>query len=225
MKTTAILDIDGTLIDSNYDHVRAWHHLFRRQGLFVPQVAIHRGVGMGGDQLLPHLLGWEEGDPRIKQLSDIRGELYRSEYIEQIRPLPGVEAFIARLEASGYRIALASSSDASELEHYVQLLNLAGRLDACVSKGDVEESKPEPDVFATALRKVDAGVGEALVLGDSVWDGAAARRLGLDFVGVLTGGFGEDELRRAGAVEVYRDLPHLLEEWDESPFGRDRAGG
>jgi HAD superfamily hydrolase (TIGR01509 family) len=223
-KKAAILDIDGTLIDSNYEHVRAWARAFRQHGANFPQAAIHHLIGMGGDHLVPHLLQCAEDDPRVEPIQETHGELYKKEYLPTVRPLPGADALLSRLETEGFLLCLASSAHADEVEHYQELLGVQDRLDGVVTQDDVEESKPSTDIFSTACRKLGIRPEEAILLGDSVWDAKAAEPLGIVMVALRTGGFCEEELRAAGAAAVYRDLPHLLEEWDRSPFGKSRGG-
>ena len=218
----AILDIDGTLVDSNYEHVRAWYGAFREHGVTVPQAWIHRSTGMGGDKLVPHLLGWAEDDPRVKQVGERHDAIFSEQYMAGIQPLPGARAFLDRLLREGIAVALGTSAKGEELEHYVGLLGLQGQLAATVSKADVGQTKPAPEVFGEVLRTLGIGVDDAVAVGDSVWDGEAARKLGLCFVGLRTGGFGEAELRGASAVQVYDDLPALLAGWDDGPFGTAR---
>lgn len=218
MQRAALLDIDGTLVDSNYEHVRAWYRAFRKHGITIPEAWIHRSVGMGGDKLIPHLLHIDEDDPFVRAVAGLHDAIFKDQYIEGIQPLPGVAAFIDRLVDAGYPIALASSAKAGELEHYVALLHLEGCLAATVSKADVEQTKPSPEIFAIACQKLGISPDQAIAVGDSVWDVEAAKRLGLRLVGVCTGGFGRAELREAGAVAIYDDLPDLLAQWAGSPF-------
>jgi membrane protein len=178
---------------------------------------------MGGDKLIPHLLRIGEDDPRVQTLGDRHDRIFREQYIDGIQPLPGVTPFIERLAAEGFRIALATSAKSDELEHYVALLHLDGRLAATVSKADVGQTKPAPEIFAIACQKLDIRPEQAIAVGDSVWDVEAAKRLNMRLVGVCTGGFGADELRAAGAT-VYRDLPELFAQWTDSPFSRPGRG-
>lgn len=218
MRDAVLLDIDGTLVDSNYEHVRAWYQAFRRHDITIPEAWIHRSVGMGGDKLLPHLLHIDEDDPLVQTLADLQGVIFKEQYLAEIQPLPGVAPFVDRLVAGGSRVALATSAKEDELEHYVALLRLEGRVAATVSKADVEQTKPAPEIFAIACQKLDVAPERAIAVGDSVWDVAAARKLGLRLVGVCTGGFDRAELQTAGAAAVYDDLPDLLAHWSASPL-------
>lgn len=214
----AFLDVDGTLVDSNYEHTRAWYRILCQWDLVFPEVRIHRAIGMGSDQLVPYLTGWERDDPRLKQLSEARGELFKEEYLPHIRPLPAATEFVRRLREAGYRICLASSAKEEEVEHYTRLLEIADLLDATTSHADVEATKPEPDLFQVASKKLGVPPAAAIVVGDSVWDGKAAAHAGMRFVGLGTGGFSAAELQDAGAVAVYNELPELLKCWESSPF-------
>lgn len=215
----AILDVDGTLVDSNYEHTRAWYRILRDRDLIIPQARIHRAIGMGSDQLVPYLLGWEKSDSRLEPLSKARGELFQREYLTGIQPLPAATEFVRRLKASGYRVCLASSAKEEEVEHYTRLLGIGDLLDEKTSDADVDATKPEPDLFHTACQKLQVAPEAAIVVGDSFWDGKAAEHAGIPFVGVCTGGFSAAELEAAGAREVYADLPELLAQWTSSPFG------
>lgn len=214
----ALLDIDGTLVDSNYEHVRAWYRAFAEQGITVAQAAIHGAIGMGGDKLVPHLLGRDADDPVAKKASEAHDGLFRRDYKDHIRPLPGVRAFLDRLRESGIAIALATSAKSDELEHYVALLGLEGQLAATVSQADVEQTKPAPEIFGAALERLGVDAAGAIAVGDTIWDGQAARHLGVRFVAVRTGGIGAGELREAGALAVYDDLQALVGDWARGPF-------
>src|SRR5215210_5586830 len=175
MAEIAILDVDGTLVDTNYQHAIAWFRAFRRHFITVPIWRIHRHIGMGGDQLVAAVAG-DEVEKR-----------------------------------AGDRIR--------EAEHYIELLDAAQIVDAWTTSADVESTKPEPDLIKAALDKVDAD-GEALLIGDTVWDVEAAKRAGVETLAVLTGGFSEQELRDAGAREVYTSVEELRQGLSESALSR-----
>ncbi|HWE62151.1 MAG TPA: HAD family hydrolase [Chloroflexota bacterium] len=219
-RCAALLDVDGTLVDSNYEHVQAWNQAFRQHGFVLPEAWIHRAIGMGGDKLVPHLLQTAEDDPRVTILGDLHDRIFRQQYIDGIQPLPGTAAFFDRLAAEHYLSVLATSAKPDELEQYVRLLGLEGRLAATVSKRDVHHTKPAPEIFAVACDKLGMAPAQVIVVGDSVWDVKAALRIGARCVGLCTGGFDREELRREGAAAVYDDLPTLLEQWQDSPFTR-----
>jgi HAD superfamily hydrolase (TIGR01509 family) len=214
--STAILDIDGTLVDTNYHHAVAWFRAFRQHGFVLPLWRIHRHIGMGGDQLVAALAG--DGFER-EQGDDLRASetvLYK-ELIGEVQPLEGARAVIEDLKSSGHRVVLASSAKSDELEHYLTLLDARTLVDAWTDAGDVEKTKPEPDLVLAALEKAGAEPAEALMIGDSIWDCRAAERAGVRSVGVLTGGFSEAELLDAGAAKVFDSVETLREHLDEAP--------
>jgi HAD superfamily hydrolase (TIGR01509 family) len=214
--STAILDIDGTLVDTNYHHAVAWFRAFRQHGFILPLWRIHRHIGMGGDQLVAALAGdgfeREQGDA-VRTSETV---LY-TELIGEVQPLEGARAVIEDLKSSGHRVVLASSAKPDELEHYLTLLDARTLVDAWTDAGDVEKTKPEPDLVLAALEKAGGDPGEALMIGDSVWDCRAAERAGVRSVGVLTGGFSEAELLDAGAAKVFDSVETLRQHLDEAP--------
>jgi phosphoglycolate phosphatase-like HAD superfamily hydrolase len=213
----AILDVDGTLVDTNYQHAIAWYRAFRQYGLVLPIWRIHRHVGMGGDQLVPSLAGedWEaeHGD-------DVRAAekaLYMS-LINEVEPLEYARGLIEGFKAEGRTVVLASSAKPDEIEHYLDLLDARELVDGWTTSGDVEKTKPEPDLVAAALEK--AGGGPAVMLGDSTWDCESAKRADVPIVGVLMGGFSEQELLDAGAARVFRSLSDLRQGLHDTPFAQ-----
>jgi HAD superfamily hydrolase (TIGR01509 family) len=213
----AILDIDGTLVDTNYHHALAWYRAFRRHGVTLPLYRIHRHIGMGGDQLVAALAGEEWDAEHGDDVRELEGQQYM-ELIEEVRPLPGARELLEVLHARGHAIVLASSAKPDEVEHYLDLLEARELADGWTTSGDVEKTKPEPDLVVAAVEK--AGGGPAVMLGDSTWDCKAAERVGVPTIAVLTGGFSEQELLEAGAVCVVTELRELLEHVDATPFGR-----
>jgi HAD superfamily hydrolase (TIGR01549 family) len=217
MPPAAILDVDGTLVDTNYQHALAWYRAFRQQGLVLPIWRIHRHIGMGGDHLVKALCGEhverEQGD-------DIRAAektLYLT-LIDEVEPLRGAKELIGELKHRGHAVVLASSAKQDEVDHYLDLLDAREVADGWTSSADVEATKPEPDLVTAAVQR--AGGGEAVMVGDSTFDCEAARRAGLETVAVLTGGFSEQELREAGAVVVYESIEELRGSLDETPLAR-----
>jgi HAD superfamily hydrolase (TIGR01509 family) len=215
-RPAAIIDVDGTLVDTNYQHALAWYRAFRQHGVTLPLWEIHRHIGMGGDQLVASMVGEgfdaEHGD-------DVRAAekaLYLS-MMPEVQPLDGARDLLEALHAGGHAIVLASSAKPDELQHYLQLLDAHSVADGWTDSGDVARTKPEPDLVAAAVEK--AGGGPAVMIGDSTWDCEAAGNAGLETIGVLTGGFSEAELRDAGAVAVFRSLPELCEHLGDTPLG------
>ena len=215
MPPVALLDVDGTLVDTNYHHALAWWRAFRKHGITLPIWRIHRHVGMGGDQLVPSLVeGIDE------ELHEAVEESRRDEFgqlIEEVAALEGAHALIEDLKARGHTVVLASSSPQDELDRYLDLLDARGLADAWTTKDDVDATKPEPDLVKAALARSDGDT--AVMVGDTNWDVEAARRAGVETIAVMTGGFAEAELRDAGAIAVFQSLVELREQLDETPLG------
>jgi len=211
----ALLDVDGTLIDANYHHALARYRGFRRSGITLPLWRIHRHVGMGGDQLVPALVG-DEVDERLgDEIRDARDEEYQ-QLIDEVAPLEGARELIDDLRGRGLEVVLASSSPQKEIDHYLELLG-ARELVEWTTNDDVESTKPEPDLVRAALDK--AGTEDAVMVGDTPWDIDAARKAGVETVCVITGGFSEQELRDAGAAAVFESVEELRRRLDETPLG------
>jgi HAD superfamily hydrolase (TIGR01509 family) len=211
----AILDVDGTLVDTNYHHAIAWYRAFRRHEIVLPLWRIHRHMGMGGDQLVGSLCG-EEVDERLGD--DIRAaekDLYL-ELIDEVAPLPEARRLIEVLKERGHAVVLASSAKSHEVDHYLDLLDARGIVDGWTTSADVERTKPHPDLVAAGLEK--AGGGPGVMVGDSTWDCEAARRCGLPTIGLLTGGFSDQELREAGAEVVFESIPDLIDAIERTPL-------
>ncbi|MET0762148.1 MAG: HAD family hydrolase [Thermoleophilaceae bacterium] len=217
MSPAAILDVDGTLVDTNYHHAIAWYRAFRQLGELLPVWRIHRHIGMGGDQLVRALCG--EGVEEEKG-DDIRGAekaLYMA-MIEEVEPLHGARELIVDLKESGHPVVLASSAKQQEVDHYLDLLDARYLADGWTTSADVEATKPEPDLVVAALEK--AGDCTGVMVGDSTFDCEAAGRAGIETLAVLTGGFSEQELLDAGAARVFGSLDELRESLDSTPLAR-----
>jgi HAD superfamily hydrolase (TIGR01509 family) len=215
-KPAAILDVDGTLVDTNYQHAIAWYRAFRQHGVVLPLWRIHRHIGMGGDQLVASLVGDEFDAEHGDDVRSAEKALYMSLIVE-VEPLEGSRELITDLREAGHAVVLASSAKAQEVDHYLDLLDARSLVEGWTTSADVERTKPEPDLVAAAIEK--AGGGDAVMLGDSTWDCESAKRAGVETVGVLTGGFSEDELLDAGAKCVFRSLVELRERLADTPFG------
>jgi len=217
--TAVLLDIDGTLVDSNYLHVAAWHEGFAAVGETVAQARIHRGIGMG----TPQLLAWLVGEQRAGEVEERVSAVHRQRYADAarlLRPLPGAREIVRALHGQGVRTILATSASPEELERLLAVLDLGDAVDAVTSADDVVAAKPEPDVVERALEKAGVTAAEAVFVGDTRWDVEAAGKAGVETVGVRSGGIGAAELREAGAVAVYDDPAHLLSELGSSPLAR-----
>jgi HAD superfamily hydrolase (TIGR01509 family) len=213
----AILDVDGTLVDSNYHHALAWYRAFREHGVVLPVWRLHRHVGMGGDKFVAAVAG-EAVEERLGDAVRDRWEQLFDELLPEVEPLDGAYDLIAELRRRGHRIVFASSAVRSHFDAFVDdKLGARELADGWTTKDDVDASKPDPDLVAAALDK--AQTASAVLVGDTPWDCRAAAAAGIETVCVRTGGFGEDELRAAGAVAVYESPRALLERLDETPFG------
>jgi HAD superfamily hydrolase (TIGR01549 family) len=204
---TAILDIDGTLVDTNYHHALAWHRALRAHGHHVRMWEIHRHIGMGGDKIVEALAGEEAEREQGEEIREAEGEAY-GELIGEVEPIEGARELIVDLHEEGAAIVLASSAKPEEVEHYVDLLDARKLVDSWTTAGDVEQTKPSPDLVHAALDKAE-GEGRAVMFGDSVWDVKAASTAGVPTLAVLTGGFSEAELREAGAAAVFDSISAL----------------
>jgi HAD superfamily hydrolase (TIGR01549 family) len=216
MPPAAILDVDGTLVDTNYQHALAWFRAFRQHDVVLPIWRIHRHMGMGGDQLV----GSVAGDEVERELGDDIRAAEKALYlavIEEVEPLEGARDLIVELKEHGHQVVLASSAKQNEVDHYLDLLDARELADGWTTSADVEATKPEPDLILAALEK--AGASEGIMVGDSTWDCEAAKRVGIRTVAVLTGGFSEQELRDAGAAAVFGSIPELREHLAETPLG------
>jgi HAD superfamily hydrolase (TIGR01549 family) len=211
MAVCAVFDVDGTLVDSNYQHVLAWHRAFRRYDVVRPLWEIHRHMGMGGDKLVPTVAGEDVDRSAGEEIRAAWKEAF-DELIGEVAVVPGAQELLQAVRESGARLVLASSGKPDHVDHFLDLLGARDLADSWTSSEDVENTKPEPDLIAVAVEK--AGGADSVTFGDSTWDAEAAGRLGLPAVLVRTGGFGEDELRAAGAVEVFGSLPELQESLD-----------
>jgi len=210
---TAILDIDGTLVDTNYHHVISWARAFARHDITVPLWQIHRHIGMGGDQVVIALCG-EEVDERLgDEIREAEGEFYM-ELINEVRPMEGARELIEDLRRRGHPVVLASSAKDEEVEHYLDLLDARELANAWTTSGDVERTKPAPDLVHAALERMDDDAGGAVMVGDTPWDVRAAAEAGVETITVITGGFSEQELREAGAIDVFESVAELRERLD-----------
>lgn len=214
--TAAILDIDGTLIDTNYHHAIAWFRAFRQHGHVVPIWRIHRHIGMGGDKLVAALLSEEAEEREGDDIRAAEKALYLT-FIEEVEPLRGARALMEDLRDRGSMIVLASSAKADEVDHYLDLLDARSLADGWTTSADVEATKPDPDLVLAALEQV--GSKDAIMIGDSTWDCRAAKAAGITSIAVLTGGFSSEELREAGASDVFESIDELRQSLDDTPLG------
>ncbi|MFN8051546.1 MAG: HAD family hydrolase [Acidimicrobiales bacterium] len=209
-----LLDVDGTLVDTNYLHTLAWARALGDLGEWAPMHAIHRLVGMGGDQLVPELLG-----RTIDEATDAWRRRY-DELVDEARPFPGATALIRRLRRLGVHVVLATSSPADLLDRSIDLLDVRDDLCGWTSSDDVDSSKPDPAVFEAGLRAGNLDRERAIAVGDSIWDVRSARAAGIGCIGLESGGFSRHELAEDGAIAVYRNAEELLQQVLTSPIGR-----
>jgi HAD superfamily hydrolase (TIGR01509 family) len=205
-----VLDVDGTLVDTNYQHAIAWHRALRAHGYIVQAWEIHRHIGMGGDQLVAALIGDEGEEADGDEIRAAEGEAY-GELIGEVEPMEGAIELLRLLHEDGATVILASSAKEDEVDHYLDLLEARDIVKGWTTSADVERTKPHPDLVHSALEK--AGVAApAVMVGDSTWDVKAAAAAGIPTLAVLTGGFSEEELREAGAADVVRSVSSLRED-------------
>jgi HAD superfamily hydrolase (TIGR01509 family) len=211
----AILDIDGTLVDTNYHHAIAWFRAFRSHEIVLPVWRIHRHMGMGGDQVVEALT---DGDTERK-LGDAVRDAEKAEYsklIGEVETMKGSRELIEELKRRGHTVVFASSAKEDEVDHYLDLLDARQLADSWTTSADVEETKPEPDLVHAALEKAGGDASDAVLVGDTPWDVEAAGRAGVATIAVVTGGFAEQELTDAGAAAVFESVDELRKRLDET---------
>ena len=208
MAKVVVLDVDGTLMDTNYLHVEAWARAFEEAGHRIPRVRLHKQVGKGSGLLIKEFVDDEETVEKVEEL--------HSEYYDGLQehghPLPGAKELIGSLKERGYGVWFVTSAKDEELEHHMQELEAEGNIDGVVNSSAVENPKPAPDIFEEALERAGVSADEAVAVGDAVWDVESAKGAGIRTVAVLSGGaFDQEDLEEAGAVAVYEDCAALLE--------------
>ncbi len=207
MRLNAILDVDGTLVDTNYHHALAWHRALHAHDQPIQMWKVHRHIGMGGDQILDALIGAQAAAAQGDSIRAAEAEAY-GELIGEVEPMEGARELIERLRREGSTVILASSAKQEEIDHYLDLLDARELVDGWTTSADVENTKPDPDLVNAALER--AGNDEpAVMVGDSVWDVKAALAASVPTMAVLTGGFSEAELREAGAAHVVESIADL----------------
>jgi phosphoglycolate phosphatase-like HAD superfamily hydrolase len=203
----AILDVDGTLVDSNYHHAIAWFRAFREHGVTPPIWRIHRHIGMGGDQLVAAVAGDAVEEAHGDSLRDAEKRNF-GDLIGEVCAFEGATELISRLAGAGAEVVLASSAKEDEVDRYIELLGVSDEVASYTTSDDVEKTKPEPDLIVAALEKAEGD--DAVMVGDSTWDIEAADRASIPAVAILTGGFSEAELADAGAVAVFESMSDLI---------------
>lgn len=219
MLKAVIFDVDGTLVDSVGFHAQAWVKAFKEHGYEFTHERLRQQIGKGGEYIVEELLPPEDAKKLGNDISSYRKEFYQENLLSQIQPFEQVKELFERLRADGLKVVLASSARQGTLKHYEQLLKIEDLIDGATSTNDVEKSKPEPDIFAAALDKLNGvAATEVMVVGDSPYDAQAASKLSLPTVGVLSGGFSEAVLKEAGCIAIYRHPADLLANYENSPL-------
>ncbi len=213
-----VLDVDGTLVDSTFQHALTWQRAFAQHGLAIEAWRTHRAIGMGSDMLVPALAGEEWAAEHGEAAAATEGALF-GELIANVQPLPGARAFLETLKARHHPSVLSSSAKQGDLDVYLDLLGARDLVDAWTVSDDVERTKPAPDIIHVALEKLGKPE-QAVMIGDSTYDIEAAHAAGLPAIGLRTGGFGDAELREAGAACVFVDLIELIAHIDDTPLAQ-----
>jgi HAD superfamily hydrolase (TIGR01509 family) len=214
----ALLDVDGTLVDSNDAHARAWVRALAENGLTVPFEKVRPLIGMGGDKLLPEVAGIDAESSKGKTVSKRRGEIFQKEFLPRLRAFPGAKQLLEQMRRQGLRLGVASSAKEDELKALLRVCGADELAEASSSSDDADNSKPDPDILHAALNKIRLRAEEVILLGDTPYDVEAGKRAGVAVVALRCGGWGDSDL--AGAVAIYADPADLLERFEESPFAR-----
>ena len=218
-----IFDVDGTLVDSNDAHARAWVDALKEAGRNVPFEKVRRLIGMGGDKLLPEVASIEKESPEGRHIAERRAEIFATRYLPDLRGFPETEALLQRMHDSNLKIAVASSAEAHELEPLLKKAGATKFVEKRTSSSDAKNSKPDPDIVQAALHSLGLAPDEVVMVGDTPYDLTAAQAAGVKLIGVRCGGWSNAELD--GAVAVYDSPADLLAKFDDSPFGPGPVGG
>lgn len=217
MFEAVIFDVDGTIVDSVDLHAEAWRVAFEKFGKTFSFNEIRRQIGKGSDQLLPVFLSKEELDQFGEDLDEYRSEIFKKDYMPRVQAFPRVRELFQRIKKDGKQIVLASSAKADELDVYKKIARIEDLIESETSSDDADRSKPYPDIFQAALARLNGVTPEnAIVIGDTPYDAQAASKANLKTIGLLCGGWTEEELRRAGCVAIYLDAQDLLSNYDTS---------
>lgn len=211
-----VLDIDGTLIDSNDEHAHAWVDVGREFGHTIGYDRVRRLIGMGGDKVLPELTGIEEDTDEGTRMKERRGEIFRERYLPKLRAFPQARELLERFRADGYTLVVATSASKDDMDALLEQAGIQDLMEEKTSSSDADASKPDPDIVQAALESADARPAEAIMLGDTPYDVEASLRAGVRIVAVRCGGWDDEALE--GAVAVYDDPADLLEHYGSSPF-------
>ena len=211
-----LLDVDGTLVDSNDAHAQAWSEVFERNGYPAPFAWVRELIGKGGDKLIPEVTGLAEHSHEAKRLAKERSALFLRVYLPQLQPFPGAEALLRRLRERGLKLVVASSANQGELRPLLEVCGALPYVQQQTSSDDAQHSKPDPDIVQVALRKVGCSAGEAIMLGDTPYDVEAAAKAGVPAIALRCGGHPDSAL--GGALAIYDDVADLLTNFETSVF-------
>ena len=212
-----ILDMDGTLIDSNDAHVQAWVEALRAHGREVSEADIRPWIGMGGDNLLPAAVGISKESEEGKKIAESRGEIFKSRYLPHLKPFPEVRPLLERMKRDGLKLIVATSSPEDEVKKSVEIVGVGDLLEDVTSASDAGRSKPDPDVVKAALDSLKLPAEDVVMLGDTPYDIQAAGKVGVEVIAFRSGGFGDKDLE--GAIALYDGAADLLARYDDSPLG------
>lgn len=220
MFKAVLCDLDGTLLDSNHFHAEAWQRTFENFGFHADFETVVKQIGKGGDKVIPVFVPEDRIEELKKDLESFRKDLFHREYMDRIVPFSDAKNLLKRMRQEGLRISVASSTNKEDLHAFLMLLRIHALVEEHTTADDAEQTKPEPDIFQAALRKLEIQPEEAVALGDTPWDVEAAAKAGIQTVALTCGGWTEQDLRDAGAIAVYRDPADVLRRFDGSPFAR-----
>jgi HAD superfamily hydrolase (TIGR01509 family) len=221
MVKAVLCDIDGTLVESNWLHARAWRDAFAEIDIDLDVETVRRQIGKGGDELIPVFVPWWRRTAVDQPLKAYRKFIFQQDYLPQVKALPGARDLLVRCKEAGIDVALATSADRDDLEIYKRIVGMEDLVDKSTSASDADKAKPHPDIFAATLRKLKLPASECIALGDTPYDAEAAGLAGLRTIGVTTGGWTHEELLKAGCVEVYESVAELLEKFEQSALVRE----
>lgn len=213
-----LLDVDGTLIDSNDAHARSWVDAFAEAGHPVPYEKVRKLIGMGGDKLMPTASGIEEDSPEGKRIADRRKQIFMTQYVPKLRAFPQTRALLDRLQALGLKLVVATSAKSDELDALLKVAQAPELKDTATTSSDADNSKPDPDIVEAAVERTGHPAAEVVMIGDTPYDLEAATRAGVPLIALRSGGWSDEELK--GAIAVYQDPADLLAHLADSPIGR-----
>lgn len=211
-----ILDVDGTLVDSNDAHARSWVEAMAENGYHVPYEKVRPLIGMGGDKVLPATTGIQKDSPQGKKISQRRAEIFKERYLPAVQAFPQARELLQRMRASGLKLAVASSAQPDELKALLRIVGASDLIEEESSSKDAQSSKPDPDIVHVTLQRIGFPADQVIMLGDTPYDIEAAQKVGVGTIALRSGGWSDDELR--GALAIYNDTADLLAHYDSSPL-------